>query len=113
MSQNPPEARTTRLRLETHRRDDATVIECAGRLTVEDAETLRNLGKALISQSKRIVLDLKEVTRMDSGGLGAVVGLYTSARKANCDFLLINCNKSIEDLLAMTHLLSILSGEVD
>jgi anti-sigma B factor antagonist len=113
MPQDPPEAATARLRLETHRRGDATVIECAGRLTVEHAEALKNLGKTLIPQSTRIVLDLKEVTRMDSGGLGTVVGLYISARKANCDFLLINYNKSIEDLLGITHLLSLLSGEGD
>jgi anti-sigma B factor antagonist len=112
MFQDSPKPATTRLRLDTHRRGDDTVIECAGKLTVENAEALKDLGKTLIPQSRRIVLDLKQVTRMDSGGLGTVVGLYISARKANCDFVLINYNKSIEDLLGITHLLSILSGEV-
>jgi anti-sigma B factor antagonist len=112
MPQDAPRPASTRLRLAPHRRDDTTVIECAGRLTFEHADALKDLGKSLIPQSKRIVLDLKEVTRMDSGGLGAVVGLYISARKANCDFVLINYNSSIEDLLKVAHLLSILSGDV-
>ena len=107
MSPDPPKAATTRLRLETHHRDDATVIQCAGSLTLEHAEALKSLGKTEIPQSKRIVVDLKEVTRMDSAGLGAVVGLYVSAKKANCEFLLINYSKSIRDLLGMTHLLSV------
>lgn len=107
MSQDPPEAAATGLRLETHQRDDATVIQCAGRLTLEHAAALKSHGKTLIPHSKRIVLDLKEVTRMDSAGLGAVVGLYVSARKAKCEFLLINYNNSIRDLLGITHLLAV------
>ena len=107
MSPDPPKAATTRLRLETRHQGDDTVIYCAGSLTLENAEGLKTHGKTLIPQSKRIVLDLKEVARMDSAGLGAVVGLYVSAKKANCEFLLINYSKSIRDLLGMTHLLSV------
>jgi anti-anti-sigma factor len=50
---------------------------------------------------------------MDSAGLGAIVGLYVSARNAKCDLLLINYNSSIEDLLRIAHLLSVLSGDVE
>ena len=107
MSPDPQEAATSGLRLQTHQQGDDTVIQCSGRLTVEHAAALKSHGKSVIPQSKRIVLDLKEVTRMDSAGLGAVVGLYVSARKAKCDFLLINYNKSIRDLLGITHLLSV------
>lgn len=113
MYQDPPRPATTKLRLETHREGDATVIQCGGWLTFERAEALKSLGRTVIPQSKRIILDLKDVTRMDSGGLGAVVGLYVSARKANCEFLLVNYNTTIENLLRTAHLLSILSGEVD
>jgi anti-sigma B factor antagonist len=107
MSPDPPEVATTGLRLHTYTRDDATVIQCAGRLTSEHSETLKNHVKSVIPHARRIVLDLNEVTRMDSAGLGAVVGAYTSARKGKCDFLLINYNKSIKDLLGLTNLLSV------
>ena len=54
-----------------------------------------------------MVLDLSDVTHMDSSGLGAIVGLYVCARGRSCDFDLINLNKQIRDLLAISNLLSI------
>jgi anti-anti-sigma factor len=107
MSPDPQTVAATGLRLETHHQDDATIIKCAGSLTLENSAVLKNHGKALIAQSKRLVVDLKEVNRMDSAGLGAVVGLYVSARKAKCEFLLVNYSDSIRDLLGMTQLLSV------
>lgn len=107
MSPDTREAAATGLRLKTHQQDDVTVIQCAGRLTIEHSETLKREGKALIPQSKGIVLDLAEVTWMDSAGIGALVSLYISAKKAKCDFRLINYNNSIKKLLGISHLLSV------
>ena len=107
MSPDPQETAITGLRLQTQQSDDATVIRCAGRLTIEHAEALKSEGKAAIPQCRKLVLDLGEVTQMDSAGLGAVVGLYISAKKAKCDFLLINYNNSIKRLLGISHLLSV------
>jgi anti-sigma B factor antagonist len=44
---------------------------------------------------------------MDSAGLGTIVALYVSARRADCDLRLINFNKRVRELLGMTNLLSI------
>lgn len=107
MPLNSPEAATTGLKMQTYTQDDATVVQCTGRLTAEHSASLKEHVKSLIPQSKQVVVDLKEVTRMDSAGLGAVVGLYVAARKAKCNFLLINYNKSIRDLLGITNLLSV------
>ena len=107
MSLNLPESATTELKMQTYTQDDATVIKCVGRLTAEYSGSLKDYVKDLLPHSKQIVLDLKEVTRMDSAGLGAVVGLYVAARKAKSSFLLINYNKSIRDLLGITNLLSV------
>lgn len=107
MSFNLPEAATTGLKMQTHTQDDATVIQCVGTLTAEYSGSLKDHVKNLLPHSKQIVLDLKEVTRMDSAGLGAVVGLYVAARKAKSNFILINYNKSIRDLLGITNLLSV------
>lgn len=107
MSPEAQKGQSAGLRLQTHRQGDETVIECAGGLTIEHAAILKSQGKALIPESKRIVVDLKEVNRMDSAGLGAIVGLYVSARKAGCGFLLVNYNQSIRDLLGISHLLAV------
>jgi anti-anti-sigma factor len=107
MSPDTPKAETKGLKLEKRRQGDAAIILCTGNLTLEHAHALKSEGKEAIAQSKQLVLDLKGVNRMDSAGLGAVVGLYVSARKAKCEFLLINYNQSIKDLLGISHLLSV------
>ena len=94
-------------RLDTSTWNDATVVKCFGSLTMEHCAVLAADVKKMIPHSKRIVLDLNEVTRMDSSGLGAIVGLYISARKVKCELLLINYNKSVRQLLGLTNLLSV------
>jgi anti-anti-sigma factor len=98
---------STELRMKRFTRDGATVIECAGRLTSEHTAALKAYVKDAIPGAKRIVLDLREVSKMDSTGLGAVVGLYVSARKAKCELALVNYNQSIKELLGITNLLSV------
>ena len=93
-------------RMRTDKREDATVIYCIGRLTSEHSDTLKKHVKEHVPHTKRIILDFNEVNRMDSSGLGAIVGLYVSAKKMNCELLLINYNKSIRDLLGITNVLS-------
>jgi anti-anti-sigma factor len=107
MSSEPRDAETTGLRLRTQTQGDETVIQCIGRLTIEHAEVLKRHGKSVIPQTKRLVLDMKDVVWMDSAGIGALVGLYVSAKKAGCEFILVNYNKTIRDLLGITHLLSV------
>jgi anti-anti-sigma factor len=44
---------------------------------------------------------------MDSVGLGTVVSLYVSARKANCQFLVVNIRPRIRELFSVTRVLSL------
>ena len=92
--------------MRTETRDGATLVVCAGRLTSEHADKFKKHGREQVSSAKRVVIDFKEVVRMDSSGLGALVGIYVSAKKANCEFLLVNYNASIKDLLGITNVLS-------
>jgi anti-sigma B factor antagonist len=107
MSRNPGDVSAHRLRLHTFTVEDAVVVQCTGRLTAEHTSILKAEVKAMIPQTKRIVLDLTDLTHMDSAGLGTIVGLYVSARRVGCDFRLINLNKRVRELLGITHLLSI------
>jgi anti-anti-sigma factor len=94
------------LTLHTRNQPDAIVVECRGRLVREATDQLRQTVKPLISQTKCLVLDLTDLAHMDSSGLGALVGLYVSAKTAGCQLQLINLNQRIRQLLGMTHLLS-------
>ena len=48
-----------------------------------------------------------QVEHMDSSGIGAVVRLYVSAKKENCELRLVNFNQRIRDLLGLSGLLKI------
>jgi anti-anti-sigma factor len=94
------------LTLHTRTTPEAIVVECRGRLIREATDHLRATVKPLIAQTKCLVLDLSDLAYMDSSGLGALVGLYVSARTAGCQLQLVNLNQRIRQLLGMTHLLS-------
>ena len=73
MATNPSNVPTSRLKLDVHTTEDATVVRLSGKLTRDDAATFKEQVKGLIPQTKRLVLDLSDVAYMDSSGLGAVV----------------------------------------
>ncbi len=82
-------------------------VHCTGRVTSDTTELLKTTVKPLLSQSKRIALDLANVSYMDSAGLGTLVALYTSARAASCQFRLINLNQRLKELLSVTQLIEL------
>jgi anti-anti-sigma factor len=95
------------LKLRSYPEEDAMVVECAGRLTIEYAPLLKNEVKAMIPGQKRIILDLTQVAFMDSSGVGTLVGLYISARNSGCRLEICNMSNAVRDLLGMSHLLSV------
>ena len=54
--------------------------------------------------AKKILLDLGNVSFVDSSGLGALIGTYSSVAKAGGDLKLLNLTKKIQDLLQVTRL---------
>jgi len=95
------------LTLEIEHTDDVTIVRCHGQLVSELSNIFYSKIRPIIPVTKRIVLDLSDVTRMDSMGLGTLVGLYTSARAAGCEMQLLNIGKRIRELLGLTNLLSV------
>ncbi len=88
------------------------IVRCSGRITSETTQSLRATVKPLISESKRVVLDLTDVNYVDSPGLGAIVGLYISAKFANCQLKVIYSNESLKNLFHITRLDHLLAHEV-
>lgn len=105
-----PEATVpSRLELDIVRSGDEALVRCRGKLVAGVTDLLYSEVSQLIPGSKRIVLDLSELTKMDSMGLGTIVRLYVSSRSAGCELKLINLGQRIQQLLGMTHLLSVLT----
>jgi anti-anti-sigma factor len=98
---------TRGFRLHSYAREDATMVECHGKLTVENAPLLKSAVREMIPNHRRIILDLKEVPLMDSSGLGTIVGLYVSARTRRCAVELMNANQQIRELFGISNLLSL------
>jgi anti-sigma B factor antagonist len=82
-----------------------TVLDCVGRLIFGDeALLLRERAKDLLKTNKVLVLNLSGVRYIDSGGLGVLVGLLTSARAAGGDLKLASPNARAREVLTITHL---------
>ncbi len=99
------------LGLTVNRQTTDAIVRCSGRITSDTAPSLKATVKPLLSESKRVVLDLTDVNYVDSSGLGAIVGLYISAKCANCHLKVIYSNESLKNLFHITRLDHLLAHE--
>jgi anti-sigma B factor antagonist len=103
----PDKAAGSPLTLEVVRTGDTIVVRCNGKLVAGAHDILHAQISPLIPGTKRIVLDLTNLARVDSMGLGALVRLYVSARSGGCSLELVNLGKQVRQLLGTTHMLSV------
>ena len=89
--------------------DGVTVLQLAGRITLGDGSNeLRTKLKEILSQGKtRLVLDLAEVSYIDSAGLGTLVAGYTSAQNQGANLKLANLTKRFHEQLNITKLVTV------
>ena len=96
------------LKMETRVKNGITILSCSGRIVFgEEATAMRNTLKRLLNSSKKILLNLSSVTYIDSGGLGSLVGVYSSARSRGADLQLIGLGQRIKDTLQVTKLVTV------
>jgi anti-sigma B factor antagonist len=89
-----------------------TTIICHGRLVSENSSELKDLVKSFLPLGGRIVIDLSDVSHIDSSGLGALVGLKISAVKQGMVILqVVNMVPRVLELMRMTHVAELLSSE--
>jgi anti-sigma B factor antagonist len=92
----------------TRREDDVVVVDMSGRLAAGEAVLLRNAVRVFMQDgSSKFVLNLAEVSYLDSSGLGELVVTYTSARNRQGDLKLLNPSKFTKDLLQVAKLSSV------
>ena len=97
-----------KLTLATRTKDGILVVDCSGRIVFgEESSLLRSTVKNALSENNRIVLNLGEVNYIDSGGLGTLVALHTTAHNAGGTIKLANLTKRVGDLLQVTKLLTV------
>ena len=86
-----------------------TVIDAAGRITLgEGSSTFRDSIKELVGKGhKKILLNLGEVSYIDSSGIGELVSGFTTVSNAGGQLKLLKLTKRIQDLLQITKLYTI------
>lgn len=96
------------LKTETRVEGGVTVVSCNGRITFGDeAMALRENLKKVLADTRQLVLNLSGVSYIDSGGLGMLVGVYSSARAAGADIKLTGLGQRLRDVLQITKLVTV------
>ena len=96
------------LKLNTRVEKGVTIVDCNGRIVFgEESALLRDTLKKLITENSQIVLNLGGISYIDSGGLGTLVALYTTAHNAGGAVKLVNLTQRVGDLLQVTKLLTV------
>jgi anti-sigma B factor antagonist len=107
-----PEESEKVLTFEIEREGDKAVVKCHGRLVAGTTEELYQEVKKLLPQTKVVVVDLADLTYVDSTGLGTLVRLHATARRQGCEFKLLHLGKQLRNVLKLTNLLSVF-GQVE
>ena len=103
----PEDATADRLTLDISEADGTATVRCSGKLVWGVTNLLYDETRALMPGNKRIVLDLTDLTHMDSMGIGTLVRVKVACKAAGCDLELINVGARIRQLLSVTKLLSV------
>ncbi|MBI4894007.1 MAG: STAS domain-containing protein [Acidobacteria bacterium] len=88
---------------------EVTVIDAAGRITLgEGSSTFRDSVKEMVNAGqKKILLNLGDVSYIDSSGIGELVSGFTTVSNAGGSLKLLNLTKRIQDLLQITKLYTV------
>jgi len=97
------------MKASTRQVDGVTVVDFSGRITLgEGSVVLRDTIKDLLSKGdKKILLNLGDVTYIDSSGIGELVSAFTTVRNGGGELKLLNLTKKVHDLLQITKLYTV------
>ena len=97
------------VKLTTRQVGDVTVIDAVGRITLgEGSSTFRDLIRDMAAAgNKKLLLNLGEVSYIDSSGIGELVSGFTTVTNHGGSLKLLNLTKRVKDLLQITKLYTV------
>jgi anti-sigma B factor antagonist len=103
------------VKLSTRQVGDVTVIDVAGRITLgEGASALRDALRELVKNNhKHILLNLKDVSYIDSSGIGELVSAFTTITNTGGRLKLLGLTHRVKDLLQITKLYTVFDVHED
>lgn len=89
--------------------DGVNIVDMSGRITLgEGSVVLRDTIRDLVGKGqKKILLNLGDVTYIDSSGIGELVSAFTAVRREGGELKLLNLTKKVHDLLQITKLYTV------
>ena len=103
------------MKTSTRQVDGVTIVDCSGGITLgEGSVILRDTVRELLSKGqKKILLNLGDVTYIDSSGIGELVSAFTTVRNQGGELKLLNLTKKVRDLLQITKLYTVFEVKDD
>lgn len=97
------------IKLTSRQVGDVTVIDAGGRITLgEGASAFRDMIRDLAAKgNKKILLNLSDVSYIDSSGIGEMVSGFTTVTNNGGQLKLIGLSKRVKDLLQITKLYTV------
>ena len=103
------------MKASTRQVDGVTIVDLSGRITLgEGSVILRDTIKDLLGKGqKKILLNLGDVSYIDSSGIGELVSAFTSVRNQGGELKLLHLTKKVHDLLQITKLYTVFDVKDD
>jgi anti-sigma B factor antagonist len=97
------------MKIEIRTVGDVRILDCSGKITLgEGTMAVRNNVRDILKRDvKKIILNLADVNYIDSSGIGELVSTYTTVTNNGGQLKLLNLTKKIQELLAITKLLTV------
>lgn len=97
------------MKTNSRRVDGVTILDLSGRITLgEGSVVLRDQIRDLLGKGeKKLLLNLGDVTYIDSSGIGELVSAFTTVRNQGGELKLLNLTKKVHDLLQITKLYTV------
>jgi anti-sigma B factor antagonist len=103
------------LKINIRENKDAAILDISGRISLGDAlgDLRDSIREALAGDQKNILLNLAEVSYIDSSGLGQLIGSFATVTNRGGQMKLLNLQKRVNDLMQITKLLTVFETYTD
>jgi anti-sigma B factor antagonist len=103
------------MKTSTRQVNGITIVDLSGRITLgEGSVLLRDMVRDMVTKGQRkILLNLGDVTYIDSSGIGELVSAFTTVRNQGGELKLLNLTKKVHDLLQITKLYTVFDVKDD
>ena len=97
------------MNVNVRQRDDVTILDLKGKITIGTGDVaLRNsIHQVIENGAKKILINMSDVSTIDSSGIGELVSAYTTATNRGAKLKLYNLPAKVSDILTITQLITV------